>query len=76
MTRTSRNSAFALGMSLTDIVALIQGTSRGHFYKSMTTFADSRTWQDVYRVPWDGLLIYLKFSRDADGHVVMSLKEK
>ena len=76
MTRTARASAFSLGMSLVDVVALIQSASRDHFYKSMTTFADHTSWQDVYHVPWEGLIVYLKFSRDDDGHIVISLKEK
>lgn len=31
------------------------------FYKSMPTLADYRTWQDVYHVPADGLVLYVKF---------------
>jgi len=48
------------------------------FYKSMTSLADSRKWQDVYHVPTDeGLVIYLKFTSDVLTHfVVLSFKER
>jgi motility quorum-sensing regulator/GCU-specific mRNA interferase toxin len=34
------------------------------FFKSMTTFADHRVWQDVYRAPARGLALYVKFQAD------------
>ena len=47
------------------------------FYKSMTTHADRRTWQDVYHVPADGLTLYVKFQADIVTEFrVMSFKEK
>ena len=47
------------------------------FYKSMTTFADHRNWQDVYHVPADDVLLYVKFQADAvTGFRVMSFKER
>ena len=46
-------------------------------YKSMTTLADYRIWQDVYHVPSDGLLLYVKFQADVVTEVqVMSVKER
>lgn len=47
MTKGSRDSAFALGLTLVDVVALIQHIGREHFYKSMTSLADHRIWQDA-----------------------------
>lgn len=46
------------------------------FYKSMTTFADHRLWQDVYHVPADGLLLYIKFQADVvTDFTLVSFKE-
>jgi motility quorum-sensing regulator/GCU-specific mRNA interferase toxin len=42
------------------IVATIQTMRRGHFYKSMTTQADHRVWQDVYNVPFPATVLYVK----------------
>ena len=33
-----------------------------HFYKSMTSYHNHKEWQDVYHVPWDGLVLYVKFT--------------
>jgi motility quorum-sensing regulator / GCU-specific mRNA interferase toxin len=50
--------------------------TREHFYKSMTAYADHTIWQDVYRVPHGTITLYVKFTVDAEGHLVISLKEK
>lgn len=55
----------------------ITGIGRRMFYKSMTTFADHRVWQDVYHVPARGLVLYVKFQADVvTEFTVMSFKEK
>jgi motility quorum-sensing regulator/GCU-specific mRNA interferase toxin len=47
------------------------------FVKSMTTFADHRLWQDVYRVPAGELMLYVKFQADVVTEFrVMAFKEK
>ena len=76
MTKTAQNSALSMGLLLADVVTLIQGMTREHFYKSMTTLADHRIWQDVYHVPFEGLVLYVKFTTDPQGYLVISLKEK
>lgn len=76
MTGTARNCALSLGMLLDDVVALIQAMERNHFYKSMTSKANAAIWQDVYHVPWQHTVLYLKFTTDAEGYLVISLKEK
>jgi motility quorum-sensing regulator/GCU-specific mRNA interferase toxin len=53
MTRTAQNATMQLGMTLQDVVQVVQSMTRGHFYKSMTSHGDHRVWQDVYHVPWD-----------------------
>jgi motility quorum-sensing regulator/GCU-specific mRNA interferase toxin len=42
----------------------------------MTSVADHRIWQDVYHVPVDGIVLYVKFTTDAQGYLVISFKEK
>lgn len=76
MTVSARNGAFGLGITLAGVVALIQGIARQHFHKSMTSFADHTVWQDVYHVPYQETVLYVKFTVDGEGHLVISLKEK
>jgi motility quorum-sensing regulator/GCU-specific mRNA interferase toxin len=76
MTKTAQDSALALGLLLKDVVAIIQTMTRQQFYKSMTSAMNSAIWQDVYRVPWNSSLLYVKFTMDAEGYLVLSLKEK
>ena len=42
----------------------------------MTSLADHRIWQDVYQVPFESLILYVKFTTDAQGYLVISFKEK
>jgi len=67
----------ALGFDRAGVVETIAGIERRMFYKSMTTFADHRLWQDVYHVPARGLTLYVKFQADVvTEFTVMSFKEK
>ncbi|MDY0005035.1 MAG: type II toxin-antitoxin system MqsR family toxin [Polyangia bacterium] len=76
MTRTARDCAFSLGLMLEGVVDMIQGMSREHFYKSMTSLSSSALWQDVYHVPWQETVLYVKFTTDDEGFLVISLKER
>src|SRR5262249_24556571 len=76
MTLTARQGAFALGLTSEDIVAIIQSLERAHFDKSMTTYASAQLWQDVYKAPWAGTRLYIKFSLNAAGkELLVSFKE-
>ena len=47
------------------------------FYKSMTTFDDSRVWQDVYHAETtSGLVAYIKVTLRENGAIVIQFKEK
>jgi len=48
MTSTALRYAISLGFDRAGVAAAISGIERRMFYKSMTTFADHRVWQDVY----------------------------
>lgn len=37
---------------------------RKYFYKSMTSLGEAAVWQDVYHVPYGGLVLYVKFRAD------------
>ncbi|MGH8192386.1 MAG: type II toxin-antitoxin system MqsR family toxin [Rhodanobacteraceae bacterium] len=39
----------ALGLDFVGIVDVVAALTPADFYKSMTTYADHRIWQDVYR---------------------------
>lgn len=57
MTSSALRDATALGFDRAGVVETIGGLERPMFYKSMTTFADSRVWEDVYHVPARGLTL-------------------
>ncbi len=42
----------------------------------MTSFSGHAVWQDVYHVPYDDIVLYVKFTVDVEGHIVISLEEK
>mgnify|MGYP000844601196 CR=1 FL=1 len=77
VTGTALRSAGALGYGRIEIVDTIQTMRREHFYKSMTAYADSRLWQDVYHVPSPVGVLYVKFTADAvTEFLLLSFKEK
>ena len=76
-TGVALRSAASLGFGRAEIVATIQTMRRSHFYKSMTSYADHRVWQDVYHVPLELGLLYVKFTADAvTEFLLLSFKEK
>src|SRR5690606_5929637 len=77
MTTTALRDAASLGFDRSGVVESVAGIGRRMFYKSMTTFADHRLWQDVYRVPARGMMLYVKFQADVVAEfTVVSFKEK
>lgn len=63
MTLSALRDAMALGFDRNGVAETIQGIDRRMFYKSMTTFADHRVWQDVYHVPARGMVLYVNSRR-------------
>ncbi len=77
VTGTALRSAAMLGFGRQAIADTIQTMDRRHFYKSMTSYADHRVWQDVYHVPSAAGSIYVKFTADAVAEfLLLSFKEK
>ena len=61
----SKQGADALGLDDAAVVATIQSLAAADFEKSMTSHADHRVWQDVYRPKAAGTELYVKFTVDA-----------
>lgn len=61
-------------MTQADALAVVQGLTRKHFYKCMTTHADHRVRQDVYHGRWHSAVLYIKFQRVRE-YFVISFKE-
>ena len=76
ITGTALSCAEQLGLTLEDIIGIIQAVTRAHFFKSMTSIASTAVWQDVYHVPHGGIVLYVKFTTDVEGYLVISFKEK
>lgn len=59
------------------MVDVIQTMRRDHFYKSMTSHADYKVWQDVYHVPSVAGVLYVKFTAETvSDFLLLSFKEK
>jgi len=62
-----------LGFSRSDIHAVIKTMTK----KSMTSYQDHHIWQDVYHVPYKGLILYIKFTKGTiTDFSLLSFKEK
>ena len=64
----------ALGFDFQGIVAVVLALTPKDFYKSMTTHADHRVWQDVYRPTTPAGEVYLKLTVVQDV-LIVSFKE-
>jgi motility quorum-sensing regulator/GCU-specific mRNA interferase toxin len=47
-TKTALDGGRTMGLTSAEMLAVIASLTRRDFYKSMTTYADHRVWQDVY----------------------------
>jgi len=74
-TRSAYESALALGIAdLADMCKVVMTLTPKRFYKSMTTYADHRVWQDVYHATANGQDVSLKLTV-LDGVLIVSFKE-
>lgn len=64
----------ALGFDFPSMVAVVLALTPKDFYKSMTTYADHRVWQDVYRPTTAAGEVYLKLTV-IDDVLIVSFKE-
>ena len=64
----------ALGFGFDEIAGVVAALAPRDFYKSMTTHADHRVWQDVYRPKTPAGEVYLKLTVIEDV-LIVSFKE-
>ncbi len=76
MTRTARQTIVELGLTLENVIFIVQSLSSKNFYKSMTTYADHKVWQDVYHFQYNSLNLYIKFMIDDEAHLIVSFKKR
>lgn len=74
MTREASRSAALMGLHSRDVIEVVQALCPGDFHKSMTTYADHRTWQDVCRPRTAIGRVYLKLMV-VEGVLIVSFKE-
>ena len=65
----------ALGFDFAGMVSVIAALTARDFYKSMTTHANHKIWQDVYRPTTPAGEIYLKLTV-IDDVLIVSFKER
>ena len=73
-TRSAREGAVALGLDFDGMLAVVMALTSADFHKSMTTHADHRVWQDVYRPMTPAGEVYLKLTV-IDDVLIVSFKE-
>lgn len=73
-TMSALTGGAALGFDFQGIVGVIMALTQKDFYKSMTTHADHRVWQDVYRPTTAAGEVYLKLTV-IDDVLIVSFKE-
>lgn len=72
-TRSALDGGREMGLTLGEMLAAIAALARRAFYKSMTTHANHRLWQDVYHADTAMGAAYVKFTL-REGAVVISFK--
>ncbi len=73
-THSARTGATAMGIDYRDMLKTVKALTPADFYKSMTTYADHRIWQDVYRPSTPAGDVYLKLTVTED-LLIVSFKE-
>ena len=73
-TMTALDGAEAMGFDFDGMLAVVMALTTADFYKSMTTHADHRVWQDVYRSTTPAGDVYLKMTV-IDDVLIVSFKE-
>jgi motility quorum-sensing regulator/GCU-specific mRNA interferase toxin len=73
-TNSAVMGADKLGFDRDDMIETALSLTARDFHKSMTTYADSKVWQDVYRPMTKAGRVYMKFTV-SDGVLIVSFKE-
>jgi motility quorum-sensing regulator / GCU-specific mRNA interferase toxin len=78
ITQIARQGAVTEGyMTIEDIEGVIDRLCSEHFYKSMTSYANHKVWQDVYKFTDEEKKLYIKlqFSVDKQKAVLIQMKK-
>ena len=77
ITTTAKRTARDLGFDMDGINEVVSTMELKHFYKSMTSYANHKIWQDVYHVPYGDYILYIKFTQNVISEfTLLSFKEK
>ena len=77
VTRSAILGATALGLGTFEMNQVIQTMEGKHFFKSMTSHANHKMWQDVYHVPSEVGELYIKLTEgEVTEFKLLSFKEK
>jgi motility quorum-sensing regulator/GCU-specific mRNA interferase toxin len=75
-TQAALFGGISMGLTDTDMLAVIASLTRHEFYKSMTSYNDHRIWQDVYLARCqNNRIAYIKLTEVAE-RIVIQFKEK
>ena len=75
-TKTALDGGRDMGLTSSEMLSVIAALMRRNFYKSMTSYADHRIWQDVYHSPTPaGRDAYIKITM-RDSVPVIQFKER
>ena len=76
-TKSALDGGRTLGFTLAQMHRVIATLERRALYKSMSTHADHKVWQDVYHAQAYGSAIYIKVTyRPSGGPPVIAFKDK
>ncbi|WP_201194204.1 type II toxin-antitoxin system MqsR family toxin [Pseudomonas fluorescens] len=76
-TLTAREGGRKMMLNLHQMIRTVCLLKKRMLYKSMTTYADHRVWQDVYHTTYEDREIYIKVTyRTNGGHPIISFKER
>ena len=77
ITQTAQRTALELEFDENDVRRIVSTMELKHFYKSMTSYANHKIWQDVYHVPCGNMILYIKFTQNVVSEfTLLSFKEK
>lgn len=77
ITATAQRTALELELDEEDIRRIVSTMELKHFYKSMTSYSNHKIWQDVYHVPYENMILYVKFTQNVVSEfTLLSFKEK
>jgi motility quorum-sensing regulator/GCU-specific mRNA interferase toxin len=75
-TATAKEGFLNMNLTGDEALVVVSNLKNAMLYKSMTTHADGRVWQDVYHAPCpNGKTAYIKLTL-REGTVVIQFKEK